>query len=593
MNKLQSFIAKALGIKSTTLRNPADWFMEALGYNKSASGEKVSHAAALSLSPYYCGVRMISETVGSLPLNVYKRRPVRGQDVYREHPVHSLLHSEPNPEMTAMSFRQTLCAHAIGYGNAYAEIVRRGDGTPAQLWPLCPDRVKAKRDENDALWYEVRLDDGGFSYIAAKDVLHVPGLGFDGISGYSLISVAMESIGINLAQEKYSGKFFSNGGHVSAVIETDNVLQDETFERLKSEIAKNIGGLDNAHRIAILESGLKLKPTNISNTDAQLIEGKRFSIEDWARWLNIPPHKLKEMARSTFSNIEHQNIEWAVDSIRPWLERFEQEYNRKLFKNKNQFYSKHVIDGLLRGDHKSRNEAYAIGRNWGWLSANDVLALEDRNPLPGDLGDIYLVPGNMTRAEDAGQQMQPEPPPPEPDEDDEIEAKLDKIYERIEIGAAINKIDNKVEAGQTHHFTLDIPEQFMPNVNVDNHIHIDPQEAPVVNVDNLIDIPAQQAPVVNVDNRVEAPNMEAPIVNINNDIIVPENVPDVMVTAESNSPDVIINVPENVPNVEITNQVDVPEVRVDNTVNVPSGDRSVTFRRDADGNIIDAEITDD
>ena len=420
MNKLQSFIVKVLGIQNTTLRNPADWFMDALGYKKSSSGEQVSHAAALSLSPYYCGVRMISETVGSLPLNVYKRRPTRGQDVWREHPVHPLLHSEPNPEMTAMSFRQTLVGHAIGYGNAYAEIVRRGDGMPAQLWPLAPDRVKPKRDENNDLWYEVRIDNGGYAYLPAADVLHVPGLGFDGICGYSLISVAMESIGINLAQEKYTGKFFSNGGHVSAVIETDNVLQDDTFARLKSEIAKNIGGLDNAHRIAILEAGLKLKPTNITNGDAQLIEGKRLSIEDWARWLNMPPHKLKEMGHSTFSNIEHQNIEWVVDSIRPWLERFEQEYNRKLFRNKNQFYTKHVVDGLLRGDHRSRNEAYAIGRNWGWLSANDVLEFEDRNPLPGDLGDIYLVPGNMTRAEDAGQQMEPDVPAVDEDEPREM-----------------------------------------------------------------------------------------------------------------------------------------------------------------------------
>jgi hypothetical protein len=232
----------------------------------------------------------------------------------------------------------------------------------------------------------------------------------------------MESIGINLAQERYSGKFFSNGGHVSATIETDNVLKDDTFTRLEAQIKKNIGGLDNAHRIAILEAGLKLKPTNITNIDAQLLEGKRFSVEEWARWLSMPPHKLKEMTNATFSNIEHQNIEWAVDTITPWLTRFEQEYNRKLFRNKRQFYTKHVISGLLRGDQKSRYDSYAIGRNWGWLSANDVNDLEDRNPLPGDLGDIYLVPGNMTRAEDAGQQMQPKPEPPaEPEEDERTE----------------------------------------------------------------------------------------------------------------------------------------------------------------------------
>jgi HK97 family phage portal protein len=273
-----------------------------------------------------------------------------------------------------------------------------------------PDRTRPIRADDNSLWYEISIETGEKRYIPAADVLHVPGLAFDGIVGYSLISVAMESIGINRAQEKYSGKFFSNGGHVSAVIETDSTLQEDTFTRLKAEVATKIGGLDNAHRIAILEAGLKLRPTNITHTDAQLIEGKRLSIEDWARWLNMPPHKLKEMTHATFSNIEHQNIEYVVDTIRPWLVRFEAEYNRKLFRNKNQFYTKHVVDGLLRGDQKSRNEAYATARNWGWMSANDVLDLEDRNPLPGDLGDIYLVPGNMTRAEDAGKLMQPDTP---------------------------------------------------------------------------------------------------------------------------------------------------------------------------------------
>lgn len=403
MNKLQSLAARFLGIKMTTLRNPSDWFIEALGLRDSSSGEKVSHSAALGLSPYYCGLRMIAETVGSLPLNVYKRRPNRGQDIWRDHPAHALLHDAPNPEMTAMSFRQTLCGHAIGHGNGYAEIVRRGDGMPEQLWPLMPNRTRPIRADDLSLWYEVGIEDGSFRYLPAADVLHVPGLGFDGVSGYSLIRVAMDSIGMHLAQEKYGAKFFKNGGHVSAVAETDGVLKQETFDRLKKEIAVKIGGLDNSHRIALLEAGIKLKPLNITNEDAQLIESKRFSIEEWARWLNMPPHKLKEMSHSTFSNIEHQNIEWVVDTIRPWLVRFEQEYNRKLFRQPELFYAKHVVDGLLRGDQKSRNEAYAIGRSWGWLSANEIRDLEDRNPLDADIGDTYLTPSNMQRADLVGQ----------------------------------------------------------------------------------------------------------------------------------------------------------------------------------------------
>jgi len=415
MNKLQAFAARLLGIKSLTARprdmnlSEAAWWLEARGFRTPSTGETVSYNSMLGIPAFYCGTRMISETVGSLPLNVYRRRPTRGQDVWRTHPAHPLLHDEPNPEMTAMSFRQTLCSHAIGYGNAYAEIVRRGDGMPAQLWPIGPDRVRALRADNFSLWYEVHKLDGGMAYIPAYDMLHVPGLGFDGVQGYSLMHVALESIGICLAQQKYEGKFFSNGGHISLAAETDNVLKEDTFNRLKGELNSKLMGLDNAHRIALLEAGIKLKPLNINNVDAQLLEGKHFSVEDWARWLNMPPHKLKEMAHATFSNIEHQNIEWVVDTIRPWLIRFEQEYNRKLFRQKNIFYAKHVVDGLLRGDQKSRYESYAVARNWGWMSANDVLELEDRNPLPEDLGDIYLVPGNMTRAEDAGELMDPTP----------------------------------------------------------------------------------------------------------------------------------------------------------------------------------------
>jgi hypothetical protein len=173
--------------------------------------------------------------------------------------------------------------------------------------------------------------------------------------------------------------------------------------------------MENAHRIAILEAGMKFNPLNPTHQEAQLIETRRFSVEDWARWLNMPPHKLKEMSKATFSNIEHQNIEWVVDTIRPWLIRFEQEFNRKLFFKQSVFYTKHVVEGLLRGDLKTRFDAYAVARNWGWMSANDVLDLEDRNPLPGKQGDMYLVPVNMMPADQVGKKPAvPAPGSPDP-----------------------------------------------------------------------------------------------------------------------------------------------------------------------------------
>ncbi len=398
----------------STTRSPATWFLEAMGFaRESASGVVVSESTALGLSPYYCGLNMIAGTVASLPLNVYKTDGAR-RDVWDKHPAHYLLHTEPNPEMTAMSFRQTAVVHAISRGNSYAEITWNARNDPAALWPLPPTITKPVRDDQGALWYEVRPWDKEVRYLRPENVLHVPGMGFDGVMGYGLLQLARESIGLNAAQDAYAAKFFRNGGNISGVIETDRTLTDPQFARLKSEVAQKLSGLANAHRIAILEHNMKFKAMNPTHEEAQLTEARRFTVEEWARWLCMPPHKLREMTHATFSNIEHQNIEWVVDTIRPWLVRFEQEYNRKLFRKQAIFYTKHVVEGLLRGDLKSRFDAYAIARNWGWMSANDICELEDRNPLPGKLGDMYLVPLNMVPADKAGQDKLAPPAPAKP-----------------------------------------------------------------------------------------------------------------------------------------------------------------------------------
>lgn len=384
----------------TTLRSPATWFLDWLGGSEASSGVRVSSWTALGLSAYYCGINMISSTVASLPLNVYKRIDDKRREVAPKHPVHRLLHSEPNPEMGAMVFRQIMVAHAIARGNSYAEIERGIDGTPRNLWPLLPHLTRPIRDEDKRLWYETRTDESSeFRFLKAENVLHVPAYTYNGIQGEGLIKLAKDEIGLNVAQEQYAAKFFRNGGNISGTIDSPTPLRDDAFKRLKAEIAEKFSGLTNAHRIAILENGMKFNPINPTHEEAQLIESRRFSIEQWARWLQMPPHKLREMSKATFSNIEHQNIEWVVDTIRPWVIRYEQEYDRKLFANKNMFYAKHVLDGLLRGDQKSRFDSYAVGRMWGWMSANDVRELEDVNPLSADIGDIYLMPANMTRAD--------------------------------------------------------------------------------------------------------------------------------------------------------------------------------------------------
>lgn len=418
--------------ETTTLRSPATWFLEALGLAKeSTSGVRVSEAVAMGLSAYYCGVSMIARTIGSLPLNVY-RKAGREREVADQHPAHWLLHHAPNPHMTAMALRQTWLLHAIGRGNAYGEIVWDGRARPVAIWPLLPTTTRPILDEDGELWYELRVPNMEVRYLPAENVLHIPGLGFDGIVGYGLLQVARNAIGLNAAQDQYAAKFFRNGGTISGAIESPNVLKDDTFNRLKREIAEKFSGLENAHRVAILEAGLKFNPLNPTHEEAQLIETRRFSVEEWARWLNMPPHKLKEMSKATFSNIEHQNIEWVVDTLRPWLVAFEQEFNRKLFFKQSVFYTKHVVEGLLRGDLKARYDAYAVARQWGWMSANDVLELEDSNPLPGKQGDMYLVPSNMVPADKAGKLGEPERRKPAiPEEPDDGEEGADALHRRV------------------------------------------------------------------------------------------------------------------------------------------------------------------
>lgn len=420
MNLVQRFLGRFMPrAELTTLRSPAAWFLEALFGRDASSGVRVSEGIALGLSAYYCGLNMISGTVGSLPLNVYKKDGAR-RDVWEQHPAHRLLHTEPNPEMTAMSLRQSWVMHAIARGNAYGEILWDSRGNPMEIWPLLPTQTRPVRDDQMQLWFEVRPWEKEVRYLKPENVLHIPGLGYDGVCGYGLIQLARESIGLNSAQDQYAGKFFKNGGTVTGVLETPGVLTDPQFEKLKNEVATKFSGLTNAHRIAILQQGIKFNSINPTHEEAQMIESRRFSVEEWARWLNIPVHKLKELTHATFSNIEHQNIEWVVDTIRPWLVRFEQEFNRKLFRKQSLFYTKHVVDGLLRGDQKARFDSYQIARSYGWMSANDVLELEDRNPLPAKIGNVYMVPANMTRAEDLGKQAVqtsaqpalPAPPPP-------------------------------------------------------------------------------------------------------------------------------------------------------------------------------------
>ena len=361
----------------------------------SGAGKSVTAQTAIQLSTVYACVRVISETVASLPLGVYEATD-DGNLKAGDHPLYPLLHDEPNAEMTSFVFREVMLAHLLLYGNSYSQIIRSGKNTVVGLYPLLPDYMDVDRDSKGNLTYTYTTSDGKTVVIKPQDILHIPGLGFDGIIGYSPIALEKNAIGLGIASEEYGSKFFSNGARPSGILTHPNTVKNPKAVRESWNSA--YGGSSNSNRVAILEEGMTFTPLSIPNNEAQFLETRKFQVDEICRIFRVPPHLVGNLEHATFSNIEHQSIDFAVHTIRPWLVRIEQSMNRALFtdQEKGRFYVQFNIDGLMRGDYKSRMEGYAIARQNGWMSANDIRALENQNPIPKEEGgDAYLVNGNM------------------------------------------------------------------------------------------------------------------------------------------------------------------------------------------------------
>ncbi len=386
------------GPANSNARNPDEWMWETFGGQKTSSGERVSEKNALKLSAVWACVNVISQTVASLPLDIYRSRKDNGKDKLTKHPLQRLLHDSPNPDMTAMQFRETLQAHILTWGNGYAEIIRNGAGRPVELWPVDPSTLEPKRNAAGALYYNVKSTETKINPI---NILHIPGLSFDGVVGYSIIRMAREGLGLTSASEKFGASLFGNGAISSGMMSIPGELGEEAYQRLKKSLNEEHVGAGEAHKPMLLEGGLTFTPTSIPPNDAQFLETRKFQTEEIARWFNVPLYKIKNLDKATFSNIEQQAIEFVVDTIRPWLVRWEQEIKRKLIMpGERDIFAEHKVDALLRGDIKARYDAYRLGRTAGFLSVNDVRAFENMNPIEG--GDIYLTPLNMTDAAKAG-----------------------------------------------------------------------------------------------------------------------------------------------------------------------------------------------
>lgn len=367
------------------------------------AGVKVDHETALSYSAVWACVRIISETLASVPWRVHRHRDDGGRDIV-EGDIDDLLHRRPNSEMSAFEFRQAIMAHVLTWGNGYAEIERASNGQIVALWLLPPDRVEPRRDDNDRLFYEVVARTGPLINLRREDVLHFRGLGFDGIRGYSVIEMAARAIGLGLATERFGGDFFANGAHPSAAIEVPGVVDDEMGDRMRKSL-REVSGPGNWMTPMLLESGTKWINTGLPQKDSQFLETRVFQVRDIAREYRVPLHMLGDLERATFSNIEHQKIEFVSGTIMPWSVRIEQETDLKLFPRRplggRRLFTRLNLSGLLRGDLESQNRAFSIGRQWGWYSPNDIRAYLDLNPLPPDSGgDTYLTPMNMTMMPD-------------------------------------------------------------------------------------------------------------------------------------------------------------------------------------------------
>ena len=380
---------------STSLSNPAQWLFDYLGGGPTDAGVTVSEQTAMKASAVYACVTLIAKTIASLPLKVYRRKangdPIEVPDTVPYY----LLHDEPNPAMTSCVWREYLTANILLGGNGYAAIGRDQANRIVDLFPVPSRLVKPERKKDGRTQYTVELGDGTAEVFDQSDMLHIPGLGFDGVKGLSVITwAARQAVGLALATESHGGKLFSNGARLGVVLKHPKSLSKDAQTRLRQQFDQQHGGLSNAFKTMVLEEGLDVTNVSMTSQDAQFLETRRFQVEDIARFFGVPPHLIghTEKNSSWGTGIEQQTLGFLIFTIIPWLTRFEQEFNRKLFP-RSPFYAQFKHQGLMRGDSKARADYYASGHQNGWLTTNEIRKAEDLPPVAG--GDTLYVQTNL------------------------------------------------------------------------------------------------------------------------------------------------------------------------------------------------------
>jgi HK97 family phage portal protein len=390
MNRIKGFISRALSLSGGNLKDPR--LNELFGGASTDSGISVTPDTAMTYSAVYAAVRCIAESVSSLPLNYYERLPGGGKMHAKANPLHTLLHDEPNPEMSSLQWREASMAHLLLHGNSYSEIVRDLEGNVVELWPIDPTLVTPKRTDSGELYYDLHR---GKAFITAGNMLHIPGLSFDGISGMSVIGLARQSLGLSMAIEQFGAGYFGRGARPGGVLTFPGQLSPEARQNLRRSFEELHAGGANSHRVALLEAGLKWEAIGVPPDDSQFLQSREFQIIEVARWFNLPPNKLKDLSKTSYNSLEQMEISFVVDTLRPWLVRWEQQLNRKIIrpKDKGNYFFEFNVDGKLRGEIAARYQSYSVARNWGWLSVNEIREKENMNPIEG--GDVYMQPMNM------------------------------------------------------------------------------------------------------------------------------------------------------------------------------------------------------
>ena len=372
-------------------------------WGASNSGTYVNENTAMQTTAVYACVRVIAEAVASLPVHIYQNDE-RGARLVPGHPLHVLLNLSPNPDMTNFVLLETIMHHLLLWGNAYCQLLRDGTGRVKFIYPLLPGKMDVSRNDKGEIYYTYWRDrdetrpkeESGGVTLRKEDVLHIPGLSYDGMVGYSPIALAKNAVGLAIATEEYGAGFFANNANPGGILEHPGALKKP--ENIRDSWEALYKGSSRSHRLAVLEEGLTFKQVSVPPEQAQFLQTRKYQLNEIARIFRVPPHMVGDLEKSSFSNIEQQSLEFVKYTVEPWVIRLEKSLCKSLLMPSEwgNIYIKFSLDGLLRGDYETRMKGYAIGIQNGFMSPNDARRLEDMNLIPAeDGGDSYLVNGNM------------------------------------------------------------------------------------------------------------------------------------------------------------------------------------------------------